>query len=49
MSGGPADSARSGIEAPPPVMRTWGRLYWLVAGLLAFDVVAMWLLTRWAA
>ena len=24
-------------------------LYWLVAGLLAAEVIAFWLLTRWAA
>jgi hypothetical protein len=29
--------------------RTWSRLYWLVAGALAVEVVAFWLLTRWAA
>jgi hypothetical protein len=28
---------------------TWGRWYWLVAGALAVEVVAFWLLTRWAA
>lgn len=32
-----------------PSGRGWRRLYWLVAGLLAAEVVAFWLLTRWAS
>jgi hypothetical protein len=38
----------SAIDEPPPVLRTWRRLYWLVGALLAADVIAMYLLVRWA-
>ena len=37
------------LDTPPPFWSRWGRIYWFVAGLLAFDVVVMWLLTRWAS
>jgi hypothetical protein len=42
-------SARPGLDEPPPFWRRWSRLYWLVAGVLAADVIAFWLLARWAA
>ncbi|HEX4418729.1 MAG TPA: hypothetical protein VH165_12550 [Kofleriaceae bacterium] len=34
---------------PPPFWGTWRRLYWLVAGALVANIVALWLLARWAA
>jgi hypothetical protein len=37
------------LNQPPPFWSRWSRIYWFVAGLLAFDIIAMWLLTRWAA
>ena len=37
------------LEEPPPLLGRWSRLYWLVAGLLAAETAALWLLTRWAA
>jgi hypothetical protein len=37
------------LSEPPPFWSRWSRLYWFVAGMLAFDVLAMWLLTRWAS
>jgi hypothetical protein len=40
---------RSEVSEPPPFWSRWSRLYWLVAGLLAFDILVMWLLTRWAS
>jgi hypothetical protein len=36
------------LDEPPPFWSRWSKLYWFVAGMLAFDVLAMWLLTRWA-
>ncbi len=38
-----------GLHDPPPILKRWNRLYWLVAGLLAADVLVSWLLTRWAS
>jgi hypothetical protein len=38
-----------GIDTPPPFWSRWSRLYWFVAGLLVFDIVVMWILTRWAS
>jgi hypothetical protein len=43
----PADG-QSGIDTPPPFWGRWSKLYWLVGGLLAADVVVAWWLTRWA-
>ncbi|HEX2688182.1 MAG TPA: hypothetical protein VHN14_16245 [Kofleriaceae bacterium] len=40
---------RSGVDAPPPIWRRWSRLYWLVFGLFVGEVLAFWLLTRWAS
>jgi hypothetical protein len=48
-SAGGAGVLPRGIDEPPPFWRRWSRLYLLVAGLLAFDVLAFWLLTRWAS
>jgi hypothetical protein len=39
----------SGLDDPPPFWSRWSRIYWLVIGLLAADVLAFWLLERWAA
>ena len=39
----------TGIDAPPPFWRRWSQIYWVVAGLLAFDVLVFWLLTWWAS
>lgn len=44
-----SEVAGGGINEPPPFWRRWSQLYLLVAGLLAFDVLAFWLLTRWAS
>jgi hypothetical protein len=40
---------RGGAATPPPFGGRWSRLYWLVAAMLAADVLAFWLLTRWAS
>lgn len=37
------------LEEPPPVLGSWGRLYALVAGLLALDVILLYALVRWVA
>jgi hypothetical protein len=47
--GEPASSAADGLSSPPPFWGRWSRLYWLVGGALLADVIAFWLLTRWAA
>lgn len=39
----------SDLDAPPPFWGRWRHVYLLVAGLLAAEVAAFWLLTRWAA
>jgi hypothetical protein len=39
----------TGLHQPPPFWGRWSRLYWLVAGVLAADVVLFWLLTWWAS
>ena len=36
-------------HAPPPFWGHWSRIYLLVAGLLAVEVVVFWWLTRWAS
>ena len=36
-------------DDPPPFWSRWSQLYWLVAGLLAAETLAFWLLSRWAA
>lgn len=36
-------------EEPPPFLGRWSRLYLLVAGLLGAQIIAFWLLERWAA
>jgi hypothetical protein len=33
----------------PPFWGRWGRIYLLVAGLLAVETVVFWWLTRWAS
>ena len=40
--------APRGLYEPPLFWQRWSKLYWLVGGLLAADVLACWLLTRWA-
>jgi len=41
--------ADPGTEGPPPFWSRWGRIYWFVAGLLAAETLAFWLLSRWAS
>jgi hypothetical protein len=48
-SGSSGTSGPTGIDQPPPFWGRWNRLYWLVVGLLAADVLVFWLLTRWAS
>ena len=36
-------------DEPPPFWGRWGRIYWLVAGLLLAETLLFWWLTRWAA
>lgn len=36
-------------EEPPPFLGRWGRIYLLVAGLLAVEVLAFGLLRWWAS
>jgi hypothetical protein len=40
--------ADRGAEAPPPFWSRWSRIYWFLAGLLAAETLALWLLSRWA-
>ena len=47
MSGAGGDRDR--IDDPPPFWARWGRIYWVVAGLLAAETLAFWLLSRWAS
>jgi len=37
------------IDPPPPFWGRWGRIYLLVAGLLAVETFVFWWLTRWAS
>ena len=39
----------SDLDRPPPFLGAWRRIYWLVAGLFAAEVVGFWLLSRWAS
>jgi hypothetical protein len=36
-------------DESPPFWGRWGRIYWLVAGLLAVETVVFWWLARWAS
>ena len=36
-------------DEPPPFWGRWGRIYLLVAGLLAVETLVFWWLTRWAS
>ncbi len=46
----PGAEPSAGIpDAPPPFWGRWGRIYWLVAGLLAVETLVFWWLTRWAS
>lgn len=38
-----------GAGEPPPFWGRWSRIYWFVAGLLAAEALAFWLLSRWAS
>ena len=48
-AGGASGPGRPGLDEPPPFWSRWGRIYWFVAALLAAQVLAFWLLSRWAA
>jgi hypothetical protein len=37
-----------GDGEPPPFLRRWSRLYWLVGSLLALEIIALGALTWWA-
>ena len=39
---------RAAID-PPPFWGSWGRIYFLVAGLLAIETLLFWWLSRWAS
>ena len=36
-------------DEPPPFWGSWGRIYLLVAGLLAVETLVFWWLARWAS
>ena len=36
-------------DDPPPFWGRWGRIYLLIAGLLAVEPFVFWWLTRWAS
>ena len=38
-----------GEPGPPPFWGRWGRIYLLIAGLLAVETFVFWWLTRWAS
>jgi hypothetical protein len=47
---GTGPSAGSGDrDDPPPFWGRWSRIYLLIAGLLAVETAAFWLLARWAS
>lgn len=45
----PEASSPGGLDEPPPFWSRWGRIYWVVAALLAAQTLAFWLLSRWAS
>jgi hypothetical protein len=44
-----AGAGAGGTDEPPPFWSRWSRIYGVVAGLLAIEVLAFWLLSRWAS
>ena len=38
--------APGGADEPPPLLGRWSRLYALVAGALAIEIVLLWWFTR---
>ena len=36
-------------DEPPPFWGSWGRIYLLIAGLLAVETALFWWLARWAS
>lgn len=42
-------SQSAGLDQPPPFWSRWERIYLVVAALLAAQVAAFWLLSRWAS
>ena len=51
MTASPTPPATPGEppDEPPPFWGRWGRIYWLVAGLLAVETLVFWWLARWAS
>ena len=43
------EPAVTGLDQPPPFWGRWSRIYWLVGGLLAADILVFLWLGRWAA
>ena len=39
----------SAIDEPPPFWGKWRRIYWVVAALLAAEILVFWVLRRWAS
>jgi len=39
----------SALDEPPPFWGRWRRIYWVVAGLLAAEILVFLLLREWAA
>ena len=37
------------VDQPPPFWARWGRIYTVVAALLVAEMLAFWLLSRWAS
>jgi hypothetical protein len=42
-------AGRGGTDEPPPFWSRWSRIYWFIAGLLAAQIIAFWLLSWWTA
>lgn len=42
-------ATRRAADEPPPFWARWGRIYTFLATLLVVQVLAFWLLTRWAS
>lgn len=45
----PRGTTEGAADEPPPFWSRWSRIYWFIAGLLAAETLAFWLVSRWAS